>query len=53
MQTRAHVVRGVRPLAGDSFALEVDGPFPETRAGQFYMLRTPTRWPVLLAPGST
>ncbi|MGE3173732.1 MAG: dihydroorotate dehydrogenase electron transfer subunit [Planctomycetota bacterium] len=48
MQTRLHTVRAVRDLGGDSFALEVDGPIPPTLPGQFYMLRTERRWPVLL-----
>ncbi len=48
MQTRPHPVRTVRDLGGDSFALELDGPIPATLSGQFYMLRTAERWPVLL-----
>ena len=48
MQTRLHTVRAVRDLGGDSCALEVDGPVPATLPGQFYMLRTQERWPVLL-----
>ena len=48
MQTRRHAVSRVRPLAGGSVALEVAGPIPETLAGQFFMLRTAERWPVLL-----
>ena len=35
-------------LSGGCFVLEVDGPIPETRAGQFYMVRSEHRWPVLL-----
>jgi dihydroorotate dehydrogenase electron transfer subunit len=48
MQTRLHTVRRLRALTGGCFVLEVDGPLPVTRAGQFYMLRTEQRWPVLL-----
>jgi dihydroorotate dehydrogenase electron transfer subunit len=48
MQTRLHTVRAVRDLGGDSYALEVDGPIPPSRPGQFYMLRTEHRWPVML-----
>jgi len=48
MQTRLHSVRRVRDLGGDCFALEIDGPIPATLPGQFFMLRTETRWPVLL-----
>jgi dihydroorotate dehydrogenase electron transfer subunit len=48
METRIHAVRLVRELSGGSCVLEVDGPIPETRAGQFYMLRTAVRWPVLV-----
>ncbi|MCA8948698.1 MAG: dihydroorotate dehydrogenase electron transfer subunit [Planctomycetes bacterium] len=48
MQTRLHRVRQRRDLGGGSFALEIDGPIPPTGAGQFFMLRTPERWPVLL-----
>lgn len=48
MQTRVHRVRRQRDLGGGSFAVEVDGPIPETGPGQFFMLRTPERWPVLL-----
>src|SRR5262245_52464847 len=48
MKTRLHPVRAVRDLGGDSVALEVDGPIEPTLAGQFYMLRTEQRWPVLL-----
>ncbi|MEQ1632494.1 MAG: dihydroorotate dehydrogenase electron transfer subunit [Planctomycetota bacterium] len=48
MQTRLHTVAAVRDLGGDSYALEVDGPVPATRPGQFYMLRTEHRWPVML-----
>lgn len=48
MQTRVHSVRRRRDLGGGSFALEIDGPIPETLPGQFYMLRTAERWPVLL-----
>ena len=47
MHTRLHQVERVRPLGGASCALEVDGPIPDTGAGQFYMLRTAERWPVL------
>ena len=48
MQTRVHTMRSLRDLGGGSFALEVDGPIPATLPGQFYMLRTEQRWPVLL-----
>lgn len=48
MQTQQHVVRRLRDLGGGSFALEVDGPFAPTEAGQFFMLRTAERWPVQL-----
>jgi dihydroorotate dehydrogenase electron transfer subunit len=48
MQTRLHTVRRLRMLTGGCFVLEVEGPLPATRAGQFYMLRTEERWPVLL-----
>ena len=47
-QTRKHRVTRIRALSGGCFALEVEGPIPETRAGQFYMVRTARRWPVLL-----
>ncbi|HEX5051919.1 MAG TPA: dihydroorotate dehydrogenase electron transfer subunit [Planctomycetota bacterium] len=48
MQTRVHALRRCRPLGGGSFAVEVEGPVPPTLPGQFYMLRTERRWPVLL-----
>ncbi|MFK7740487.1 MAG: dihydroorotate dehydrogenase electron transfer subunit [Planctomycetota bacterium] len=48
MQSRTHAVRGRRDLGGGSYAVEVDGPIPATGPGQFYMLRTETRWPVQL-----
>jgi dihydroorotate dehydrogenase electron transfer subunit len=48
MQTRLHTLRRLRDLGGGSFAVEVDGPIPATLAGQFFMLRTGERWPVLL-----
>lgn len=48
MQTRVHALRQTRPLGGGSFAIEVEGPIPVTLPGQFYMLRTERRWPVLL-----
>jgi dihydroorotate dehydrogenase electron transfer subunit len=48
MQTRIHTVRRLRDLGGDCSVLEVDGPVPATLPGQFFMLRTDTRWPVLL-----
>ncbi|MEO6594678.1 MAG: hypothetical protein ABIP94_07980, partial [Planctomycetota bacterium] len=48
MQTRVHALRRCRALGGGSFAVEVDGPVPETLPGQFYMLRTEKRWPVQL-----
>lgn len=47
-QTRLHQLRARRELGGDCFAVEVDGPIPATLPGQFYMLRTQHRWPVLL-----
>ncbi len=48
MQSRVHTLRRRRDLGGGTFALEVDGPIAPTLAGQFFMLRTATRWPVLL-----
>ncbi len=48
MESRVHTLRRCRDLGGGSFALEVDGPIPATLPGQFYMLRTELRWPVLL-----
>lgn len=48
-QSRLHRVTRTRPLSGGCFVLEVEGPIPETLAGQFYMLRTEDRWPVQLA----
>lgn len=48
MPTRMHVVRRLRDLRGGCWALEVDGPIPATLPGQFFMLRTAERWPVLL-----
>jgi dihydroorotate dehydrogenase electron transfer subunit len=48
MQTSVHRLRRCRDLGGGSFAVEVDGPIPLTAPGQFYMLRTETRWPVQL-----
>ena len=48
MLSRAHTLRRRRELGGGTFALEVDGPIAPTLPGQFYMLRTETRWPVLL-----
>ena len=48
MQTRVHVVRRTRELSGGCAVLEVEGPIPPTLPGQFYMLRTERRWPVLL-----
>lgn len=47
-QSRAHRVTENRDLGGGSFVLRVAGPFPETRAGQFCMLRTELGWPVML-----
>ena len=38
----------LRDLGGGAYAVEVDGPIPETGPGQFYMLRTEKRWPVQL-----
>jgi dihydroorotate dehydrogenase electron transfer subunit len=46
--TRLHALLACRPLGGSTVALEVEGPIPDTLPGQFYMLRTETRWPVLL-----
>jgi dihydroorotate dehydrogenase electron transfer subunit len=52
-QSRLHQVTEVRMLSGGCFVLEVEGPIPETLAGQFYMLRTEHGWPVeLLRPFS-
>ena len=48
MFSALHAVRAVRDLGGGCCALEVEGPIPETLPGQFYMLRTEHRWPVLL-----
>jgi NAD(P)H-flavin reductase len=48
MLSRVHTLRRSRDLGGGTFALEVDGPIPETLPGQFFMLRTATRWPVQL-----
>jgi len=48
METRIHAVRQVRELSGGSCVLELEGPIPETAPGQFYMLRTSERWPVLI-----
>lgn len=48
MQTRLHKLRRQVPLTGDCVVLEVEGPVPPTLPGQFYMLRTRWRWPVLL-----
>ncbi|MBL9076281.1 MAG: dihydroorotate dehydrogenase electron transfer subunit [Planctomycetes bacterium] len=48
MLTRVHRLRRCRDLGGGSFAIEVDGPIAATEPGQFYMLRTETRWPVQL-----
>jgi dihydroorotate dehydrogenase electron transfer subunit len=48
MQTREHTLRRRRDLGGGTFAIEVDGPIPPTLPGQFFMLRTATRWPVQL-----
>lgn len=48
METSIRAVRRVRRLSGDSRVLEVEGPIPETLPGQFYMLRTDVRWPVLV-----
>lgn len=48
MQSRTHVLQRLRDLGGGSYAVEVDGPIPPTGPGQFYMLRTERRWPVLL-----
>ena len=47
-QTRKHRVTRIRNLSGGCFAMEIDGPIPETRAGQFFMVRTDRQWPVLL-----
>lgn len=48
MQTAVHTLRRCRDLGGGSFAVEVDGPIPVCAPGQFFMLRTETRWPVQL-----
>jgi dihydroorotate dehydrogenase electron transfer subunit len=48
MQTRLHTIERQRDLGGGCFAVEVAGPIPATLPGQFYMLRTEVRWPVLL-----
>lgn len=48
MQSRAHSLQQLRDLGGGAYAVEVDGPIPETEPGQFYMLRTEQRWPVQL-----
>lgn len=48
MHSRAHTLRRLRDLGGGSYAVEVEGPIPETGAGQFFMLRTEKRWPVQL-----
>lgn len=48
MESRVHRLRRRRDLGGGAFAVEVDGPIPPTLPGQFYMLRTEHRWPVLL-----
>jgi dihydroorotate dehydrogenase electron transfer subunit len=48
MQSEIRTLRCQRTLSGGSTVLELDGPFEPTRAGQFYMLRTAERWPVLL-----
>lgn len=48
MQTRLHAVHRCRELSGGCAVLEVEGPIPPTLPGQFYMLRTERRWPVLL-----
>ena len=48
MQSRSHTMKRLRDLGGGSYAVEVEGPIPETGAGQFFMLRTETRWPVQL-----
>ncbi len=48
MQSGIHTVRRQRALSGGCSVLELEGPFEPTRAGQFYMLRTASDWPVLL-----
>lgn len=48
MRSGVHTVRRQRALSGGCQALEVDGPFELTLAGQFYMLRTEEQWPVFL-----
>ena len=48
MQSRSHTMKRLRDLGGGSYAVEVEGPIPETGAGQFFMLRTEKRWPVQL-----
>ena len=47
-QTSLHAVRAVEDLGGGGWTITVEGPSPETLPGQFYMLRTEKRWPVLL-----
>lgn len=47
-RSAVHEVDQVRSLSGDGFVLEVRGPIPPTVPGQFYMLRTDSRWPRLL-----
>lgn len=52
-QSRNHTVQRVDALSGDCYVLTIDGPIPETTAGQFYMVRTALHWPVqLLRPFS-
>ena len=48
MRTRLHDIRQQRDLGGGCLAIEVEGPIPECRPGQFFMLRTERNWPVLL-----
>ena len=48
MLTAVHALRRQRDLGGGTFAVEVDGPIPQTLPGQFFMLRTEKRWPVQL-----
>lgn len=48
MRSRVHRLRRCRDLGGGTCAVEVEGPIPPTEPGQFFMLRTAARWPVLL-----
>lgn len=48
MESRVHALRRLRDLGGGSFAVEVDGPIPDSAPGQFFMVRTERRWPCQL-----